>query len=169
MSFLPPVVEEDDVVGFDEEAKKVIDRLLEGSDNLKVIPVVGMPGIGKTTLANKIFKDATVEFEFFTRIWVYVSQSYKRRDLFLNIISKFKRNTTQYSHMSDDNLAQVMPKYCNDDPHKLKCLTDSEGWELLEKKVFHKDKCPSELEQYGLNIAKKCEGLPLAIVVIAGA
>ncbi|XP_070018542.1 putative late blight resistance protein homolog R1A-3 [Nicotiana sylvestris] len=213
----PPVVEEDDVVGFDEEAKKVIDRLLEGSDNLKVIPVVGMPGLGKTTLANKIFKDATVEFEFFTRIWVYVSQSYKRRDLFLNIISKFKRNTTQYSHMSEDDLAQVIrdflgrggkylivlddvwsgeawdrlkiafpnnnkcnrvllttrdnivAKHCNDDPHKLKFLTDSEGWELLEKKVFHKDKCPSELEQYGLNIAKKCEGLPLAIVVIAGA
>lgn len=40
---------------------------------------------------------------------------------------------------------------------------------LLEKKVFHKAKCPPELERPGQSIARKCKGLPLAIVVIAGA
>ncbi|KAJ8565573.1 hypothetical protein K7X08_008149 [Anisodus acutangulus] len=35
----PHVVGKNDVVGFDEEAEKVIDRLLEGSDDLEVIPV----------------------------------------------------------------------------------------------------------------------------------
>lgn len=43
------MVEEDDVVGFDDEAQTVIDRLLGGSDDLEVIPVVGMPGLGKTS------------------------------------------------------------------------------------------------------------------------
>lgn len=93
------MVEEDDVVGFDEEAQKVIDRLLDRSDELEVIPVVGMPGLGKTTLATKIFKHRKVEYEFFTRVWVYVSQSYKTRELYLNIISKFTGKTKQYQYM----------------------------------------------------------------------
>ncbi|KAM3323047.1 putative late blight resistance protein R1A-10 [Capsicum chacoense] len=213
----PPVVEEDDVVGFDEEAQKVIDRLLEGSDDLEVVPVVGMPGLGKTTLANKIFKHPKIEYEFFTRLWLYISQSYKVKELYLNIISKFTGKTKQYHDMSEKDLADVVrgileeggkylivlddvwsreawdrikiafpknnkrnrvllstrhhtiAKYCNERPHNLKFLTDEESWILLEKKAFHKAKCPPELETHGQSIARKCKGLPLAIVVIAGA
>ncbi|PHU02049.1 hypothetical protein BC332_27300 [Capsicum chinense] len=212
-----PVVEEDDVVGFDEEAKTVIDRLIGGSDDVEVVPVVGMPGLGKTTLAYKIYKDPKVEYEFFTRVWVYVSQRFKRREIFLNIISKFTRNTKQYHDTTEEDLANEVKellgkggkylivlddvwtmeawerikvafpnngkrnrvlmttrqtnvaKRCNDEPHNLKFLTKDESWELLEKKVFHKEKCPPELEWPGKSIAEKCMGLPLAIVVIAGA
>ncbi|XP_070042431.1 disease resistance protein RPP13-like [Nicotiana tomentosiformis] len=210
-----PVVEEDDVVGFDEEAKTVIDRLIGGSDY--VVPVVGMPGLGKTTLAYKIYKDPKVEYEFFNRIWVYVSQSFNRREIFLNIISKFTRNTKQYHDTPEEELANEIKellgkggkylivlddvwtreawdrikiafpnndkqnrvlmttrqsnvaKCCNDKPHDLKFLTENESWELLEKRVFYKEKCPPELELPGKSIAEKCRGLPLAIVVIAGA
>ncbi|XP_016488692.1 putative late blight resistance protein homolog R1A-3 [Nicotiana tabacum] len=212
-----PVVEEDDVVGFDEEAKTVIDRLIGGSDHLEVVPITGMPGLGKTTLAYKIYKDPKVECEFFPCIWVNVSQLYKRRDIFLNIVSKFTRNTKQYYDVPEEDLADEarellgkggkylivlddvwtieawdrikiafpnngkcsrvlmttrkfnVARYCNDRPHDLKFLTVNESWELLEKRVFHKEKCPSELELPGKSIAKKCRGLPLAIVVIAGA
>ncbi|WMV28170.1 hypothetical protein MTR67_021555 [Solanum verrucosum] len=212
-----PVVEEDDVVGFDDEAKIVIDRLIGGSDYVEVVPVVGMPGLGKTTLAYKIYKDPKVEYEFFTRVWVYVSQTFKRREIFLNIISKFTRNNKQYHDTPEDDLANEVKellgkggkylivlddvwtmeawdrikiafpnngkrnrvlmttrqshvaKHCNDKPHDLKFLTKDESWELLEKKVFHKEKCPPELELPGKSIAEKCMGLPLAIVVIAGA
>nr|WHB10905.1 NLR required for cell death protein [Solanum americanum] len=212
----PPVVEEDDVVGFDDEAQTVIDRLLEGSNDLEVIPVVGMPGLGKTTLATKIFKHPKIEYEFFTRLWLYISQSCKPRELYLNIISKFTEKTKRYHDMSDKDLAEIVQgflkegkylivlddvwstdawdriktafpkndkgnrvllttrdrnvaKYCNKSPHNLKFLTDDESWILLEKKAFHKAKCPPELETHGQSIAKKCKGLPLAIVVIAGA
>lgn len=205
------------MVGFDEEAKTVIDRLIAGSDYVEVVPVKGMPGLGKTTLAYKIFKDPKVEYEFFTRVWVYVSQTFKRREIFLNIISKITRSTKEYRDMSEDDLANEVKKLlgkggkylivlddvwtmeawnrikiafpnngkrnrvlmttrqtdvakrCNDEPHDLKFLTKEESWELLEKKVFHKEKCPPELEWPGKSIAEKCRGLPLAIVVIAGA
>lgn len=214
----PPVVEEDDVVGFDEEADIVIKRLLGESNRLEVVPVVGMPGLGKTTLANKIYKHPKIGYEFFTRIWVYVSQSYRRRELFLNIISKFTRNTKQYHGMCEEDLADEIQEFlgkggkylvvlddvwsdeawerikiafpnnnkpnrvllttrdskvakqCTPIPHDLKFLSEDESWILLEKKVFHKDKCPPELVvPSGKSIAKKCKGLPLAIVVIAGA
>ncbi|XP_019183871.1 PREDICTED: putative late blight resistance protein homolog R1B-16 [Ipomoea nil] len=54
------------------------------------------------------------------------------------------------------------------DPHDLKFLTTDESWELLQKKVFREESCPSELKRPGETIAKECGGLPLAIVIIAG-
>ncbi|KAA8529861.1 hypothetical protein F0562_034370 [Nyssa sinensis] len=56
----------------------------------------------------------------------------------------------------------------NSPPHHLRFLTDDESWELLHIKVFHRADCPSELEELGKQIAKKCSGLPLAVVVVAG-
>ncbi|KAJ0681987.1 putative P-loop containing nucleoside triphosphate hydrolase [Helianthus annuus] len=55
------------------------------------------------------------------------------------------------------------------DPYQLRFLTDEERWELLEKRVFPKGtNCSTDLENLGKQIARKCYGLPLAIVVIAG-
>nr|GME17735.1 putative late blight resistance protein homolog R1B-14 [Ipomoea batatas] len=93
-----PVVEEEDVVGFDGEAQTIKDRLNEDSNDLAFISIVGMAG----------------------------------------------------------------------KPHELKFLSDDESWELLRKKVFRKEECQPNLEPYGKSIAKKCNGLPLAVVVIAG-
>nr|GMC65185.1 putative late blight resistance protein homolog R1B-14 [Ipomoea batatas] len=53
------------------------------------------------------------------------------------------------------------------DPHKLKFLEEEESWELLQKKAFRMGGCPDELQRPGKLIAKKCDGLPLAIVIIA--
>ncbi|KAL3655151.1 hypothetical protein CASFOL_000937 [Castilleja foliolosa] len=54
-------------------------------------------------------------------------------------------------------------------PHKLRFLHDDESWRLLQLKVFGKqDGCPNRLKITGEDIAIKCKGLPLAVVVIGG-
>ncbi|KAF3647727.1 putative agamous-like MADS-box protein AGL62-like [Capsicum annuum] len=53
-------------------------------------------------------------------------------------------------------------------PHRLNFQNNDEGWELLCQKLFGKRVCPPELEEIGRSIAEKCQGLPLAIVVVAG-
>lgn len=53
-------------------------------------------------------------------------------------------------------------------PHSLNCLSKEECWRLLHAQVFAGKPCPSDLVKIGKKIAKKCQGLPLAIVVVAG-
>ncbi|XP_052205101.1 putative late blight resistance protein homolog R1B-16 [Diospyros lotus] len=50
----------------------------------------------------------------------------------------------------------------------LPLLTHDESWELFRLKVFHGGTCPFELMEIGMQIAKKCGGLPLAIIMVAG-
>ncbi|KAL2493260.1 NB-ARC domain-containing protein [Abeliophyllum distichum] len=51
--------------------------------------------------------------------------------------------------------------------NELPILSDVECWELLQRKVFQKERCPQELVDIGKQIATNCQGLPLAVVVIA--
>ncbi|KAL0292151.1 UNVERIFIED_CONTAM: Disease resistance protein RPP13 [Sesamum calycinum] len=52
--------------------------------------------------------------------------------------------------------------------HKMRFLTEKDSWDLLCEKVFGEEhSCPPQLEEAGKKIAKKCEGLPLAIIAIA--
>lgn len=53
-------------------------------------------------------------------------------------------------------------------PHCLPRLNPDESWELLFSKIQINEFCPPELEPIGKQIACKCQGLPLAIVVVAG-
>ncbi|KAK1274144.1 Disease resistance protein RPM1 [Acorus gramineus] len=50
---------------------------------------------------------------------------------------------------------------------KLKPLKENEAWELFCKRAFP-GSCPSELEVLARELVKRCEGLPLAIVVLGG-
>ncbi|PON60228.1 NB-ARC domain, LRR domain containing protein [Trema orientale] len=55
--------------------------------------------------------------------------------------------------------------------HELQPMPMEDAWELFRKKAFHsepEENCPAELENLSREILKRCDGLPLAIVVIAG-
>ncbi|KAL0372775.1 UNVERIFIED_CONTAM: putative late blight resistance proteinR1A-10 [Sesamum calycinum] len=213
----PPVVEEANVVGFDEEAKTIIGRLTEGPEHLEVVSVIGMGGLGKTTLARKVYMDPSIEYHFYLRAWVYVSQEYSRREVFRGILESLGLMNNQMLNMSDDWLAEELCRHLRNNrylividdvwtreawddirmafpntdlasrilltsrnrevalhanadspPHNLRFLTVDESWELLCRKTFRKERCPPELEELGRQIARKCYGLPLAIVVISG-
>ncbi|XP_019183870.1 PREDICTED: putative late blight resistance protein homolog R1B-23 [Ipomoea nil] len=106
-----PTVEEEYVVGFDGEVDAIVKRLTEG-EGFEVISIVGMPGLGKTTLANKVFKDERVEYHFMNRAWIYVSGVYKRRDVFLRILKELSKLSHTYSDdVTDEDLAKEIKKF----------------------------------------------------------
>ncbi|XP_064974137.1 probable disease resistance protein RF45 isoform X1 [Musa acuminata AAA Group] len=53
-------------------------------------------------------------------------------------------------------------------PHHLKLLESEESWTLFCKNAFSNACCPPHLQHFQDKIIKKCGGLPLAIVVLAG-
>ncbi|GMP92825.1 hypothetical protein CsSME_00042906 [Camellia sinensis var. sinensis] len=62
------------------------------------------------------------------------------------------------------------PMHASPDSHThcLRFLTEEESWELFQRKVFPDESCPPKLIETGKQIMNKCQGLPLAIIVIAG-
>ncbi|KAL0309279.1 UNVERIFIED_CONTAM: putative disease resistance RPP8-like protein 4 [Sesamum radiatum] len=66
-----------------------------------------MPGLGKTTLAMRIFRDSIIQYQFPITIWVCVS-AYKK-DIFLTILKKFTQQ--DMSGKSEEELAQQVKEY----------------------------------------------------------
>ncbi|KAL5718986.1 hypothetical protein ACHQM5_011830 [Ranunculus cassubicifolius] len=84
------VVCEPVVYGRDDDKKKLIDILLRnanGECNLQVYPIVGIGGLGKTTLAQVIYNEERIVETFNTRIWVCVSEDFSVKRLTKMIIA----------------------------------------------------------------------------------
>ncbi|KAL5542536.1 hypothetical protein UlMin_010246 [Ulmus minor] len=63
-------IEKDDIVGLENESVALIRKLVEGSSARSVISLVGQGGIGKTTLAKKVYDEEVVKGHFELRAWL---------------------------------------------------------------------------------------------------
>ncbi|CAN1219711.1 Putative disease resistance protein RGA3 [Linum perenne] len=79
----PPTI----VVGREADKERIIQLLLNvdcgrsSSRNVTVAPIVGIGGLGKTTLAQLVFYDDQVKAHYEVKGWVYVSQSFDIRTI----------------------------------------------------------------------------------------
>ncbi|XP_021672667.2 putative disease resistance protein RGA1 isoform X3 [Hevea brasiliensis] len=69
---------ESEVFGREKDKAEIVDMLIGwgNGEDLSVIPIVGMGGIGKTTLAQLAFNDVKVKDSFKLRMWVCVSEDF---------------------------------------------------------------------------------------------
>ncbi|RDX65046.1 Disease resistance protein RPM1, partial [Mucuna pruriens] len=84
-----------EVVGFEGPTDELINQLIEGSADRTVISVVGMAGVGKTTLAKQVFNDKKVIRHFDCHAWITVSQSYTLEGLLRNMLHMFNRENME--------------------------------------------------------------------------
>ncbi|MCH91498.1 NBS-containing resistance-like protein, partial [Trifolium medium] len=220
-------IEATQIVGFEKPTEDLVRCLVEGTKELVLVSVVGMGGLGKTTLSNHVFHNERVKEHFDYRLFITVSQSYTVRELLINMVKKFYKNNTELipkdlqemdcktlieqviqfleskrylllfddvwtENFSDDiehalinnnkgsriivttrmmPVAEYFKKSFTVHIHELQFLPEDKACELFRKKAFRshpENQCPKDLVKMSNEIVKKCEGLPLAIVVIGG-
>nr|XP_019709573.1 putative disease resistance protein RGA4 [Elaeis guineensis] len=213
------IVIKSDIVGtkIEDDTQSLVESLVkEDNKKYRILGIVGMGGIGKTTLASKIYNDERIEKNFPIRVWACISQDFSEIKLLKDIIRKAGGNYGEaetkeelirclYSTLSQrffiilddvwekDVWAKLLryaienaaasgkilittrntniARNIGADIHHVNKMDDDSCWKLLHKNVFGDDDEEEEisgLKEIGIKIVEKCDGLPLAVKVIAG-
>ena len=79
-------IEENELVGIESPKDELIKLLVKEPSNRTMISVVGIGGLGKTTLVKKVYDNEQVVTHFDCSAWIIVSQSYKMEEILRDMI-----------------------------------------------------------------------------------
>ncbi|XP_065621789.1 putative disease resistance protein RGA4 [Quercus suber] len=87
-------VREEKIIGREDDRKAIIELLLDSNveENVSVIPIVGIGGLGKTTLAQYVYNDEKVEKCFELKMWVCISDVFELKIIIEKIIASVTGN-----------------------------------------------------------------------------
>ncbi|KAH6812439.1 hypothetical protein C2S51_026201 [Perilla frutescens var. frutescens] len=96
------------MVGLDAVLLQLLHKLNGEPSSLEVIPITGMGGIGKTTLARNIFENALIKEHFDICAWVTISQQFNTKEILCKILYQDSGHKTW---KSEEELGVELHKY----------------------------------------------------------
>nr|ABO28719.1 truncated RB [Solanum verrucosum] len=102
------VLTEPQVYGRDKENDEIVKILINNvsdAQKLSVLPIRGMGGLGKTTLAQMVFNDQRVTEHFYPKLWICVSNDFDEKRLIKAIVESIEGKS-----LSDMGLAPLQKK-----------------------------------------------------------
>ena len=163
------------VVAREDDKEKLLSMLLSDDDamsnDIAVITVLGMGGLGKTTLVQSLYNDSEVQKHFDLTAWAWVSDDFNILKVTKKIVESFTSKDCHILKVIVTTRQQKVAQVTHTFPtYELQHLSDENCWQILARHAFgHEgyDKYPS-LEKMGRKIARKCNGLPLAAKTLGG-
>nr|XP_004240205.1 putative late blight resistance protein homolog R1A-3 isoform X2 [Solanum lycopersicum] len=102
------------IVGYEEETEWIIRKLTSGPAELDVISIVGMPGIGKTTLAYRLYNHKSIVDHYDVCAWCTVDQERNEKKLLQKIFNQVKglEERSSENDIDDDVADKLRRRLC---------------------------------------------------------
>ncbi|CAL5351874.1 unnamed protein product [Camellia sinensis] len=132
---------ESEFFGRDNDRARLLQLIMSPSvdhKNISVIPIVGIGGVGKTTLVKLLFNHETVVRHFDLRIWVTVAQDLNVKRVMQKIIQRITDSNSPCTGLNSSKIKKLI------------------------KEKLHEHDGIAKLSEIAKEIVKKCHGCPLA-------
>ncbi|RWR73945.1 disease resistance protein RPM1-like protein [Cinnamomum micranthum f. kanehirae] len=147
LHFIP----DEEIVGIDEYRDFLIRKLTDERPKRAVVAVVGMGGLGKTTLVTRVYDSPKVKNHFECHAWITVSQSYKVDDLMRNMIMELYESNKEavpdgINKMEGGDLVKTVVNYLQ---NKRYVIVLDDVWETIDwnhiRVAFPNNQCGSRI------------------------
>lgn len=162
------LLEDAELVGIQKPKKQLIDWLLDANANSsrKTVSVVGMGGLGKTTLVKKVYDDVEFKSLFQSHAWLTVSQYYNITDLLKDLIRQLfgeirQRVPQRLEHMDNNRLRAVIKDFLQE-RHYLLVLDEVwsiDAWEAIKYALPDKNGSCVAITTRKLDVASSASGV----------